>query len=163
MAREIKSTIDLEAGTLTIETVGKADIVIYASELHADIKLHATLHGAKQKIVDSAALGRDFTLTEKYNAMVETFDRITSSDPSWNKRAEGSATVTGLLYRALCRLYPDKSPEALRAYHDKLDKSQQSALRKNPKIAPIIEEIKLEKVSTTGIDSDSLLNELEDI
>ena len=163
MAREIKSTIDTNTNTLRIEVAGKQDIVVLLGMLSSEMLDHACLHGLKQKIVDSAALGQGYTLTEKYNAMVETFDRITSSDPSWNKRAEGSSTVTGLLYRALCRLYPDKSPEALRAYHDKLDKSQQSALRKNPRIAPIIEEIKLEKVSTTGIDSDSLLNELEDI
>lgn len=161
MAREIKSTIDIDNKTLTIATEGKNDIVVKLSELDNGIIEYSALHGLKQKIVDAAALGAGYSLTEKYNAMLEVFERITGDDPSWNKRAEGAGTITGLLFRALCRLYPNKNPDTLRAYHDKLDKSQQAALRKSATIAPIIEQIKMESVSTKGIDTTGLLDELE--
>lgn len=161
--REIKSILDAEAGTLTIQTEGKPDLVVDISNMNREIKTYAMLHGLKQKIVDSAALGAGYTLTEKYAAMQEVVERLTGETPTWNKRGEGAGTVTGLLYRALCRLYPDKDPAVLREYHDKLDKSKQAALRKNPKVAAIIEEIKSESVKTAGIDTSELLDELDAI
>lgn len=160
--RQIKSDIDLKKGVLTISTTGKDDIVVEIKGLDKTIAQHAMLHGLKQKIVDSAALGSSYTLSEKYDAMMETFERLTLKElPSWNKRAEGGGSVTGLLFRALVRLYPDKDTIVLREYHDKLDKSQQHALRQNPKIASIIEDIKAESVKTSGVDTDALLGELD--
>ena len=159
--REIKSTIDVTTNSLRIDVVGHESLIIDCTTLLSDIATHAMLHGLKQKICDSAALGAGYTLAEKYTAMLETMTRITDETaPSWNKRAEGGGSVTGLLYRALLRLYPDKPAEKLRSYHDGLDKKQQAALRGNPKIATIIEEIKAEAVDTKGIDSDELLSGL---
>ena len=159
--REIKSTIDTTSNTLTINTDGKDEIIIRLSALNQSMIDHAALHGLKQKICDGAALGIGYTLTEKYNAMLEIVERISGDDGSWNKRAEGAGAITGLLFRALVRLYPAKSSEVLRAYHDKLDKVQQAALRKNPKVAAIIEDIKAESVKTAGIDTTGMLDELE--
>lgn len=161
--RQIQSIIDINNQTLTIEVEGHDSIICELSEIHTDMLNHAALHGLKQKICDAAALGAEYSISEKYTAMKEVFDRIYSAEPQWNKTAGGGGGATGLLFRALCRLYPDKSPEQLRAYHDKLDKKQQAALRGNPKIAPIIEKIKLEAANTTGVDSDELLAGLEDI
>ena len=163
MARLIQSIVDIQAQTLTIKTEGKGDMVVYAFELDAAIKTHCILHGAKQKIVDAAALPNGATTTEKYEAMKEVFDRITAVGGTWSKQGEGSGQPSGLLFKALCRLYPAKTPDALRAWLDKQDKSQQAALRKNPKIAPIIEQIRAEGVNTTGIDSDDLLAGLDEI
>lgn len=160
--RQIKSTIDTNKQTLTIEVAleGKEPFKLGLDDLHADMVVHAALHGLKQKVVDAAALGAGYTLTEKYLAMQEVIERLFSAEPTWNKRAEGGGSVTGLLYRALVRLYPDKEVETIREYHDKLDKSQQYALRKNPKVAAIIEEIKAESVDTSAVDTDSMLDEL---
>ena len=162
---QIKSIVDVDNNTLTITVEGKEPIIINSTNLLEAIRNHAVLHGLKQKIVDSAALPSGATLTEKYLAMRDTFERITGmngAEPSWNKGGDGSSgTATGLLFKALCRLYPAKTPEVLRAYHDKLDKSQQAALRKNPKVAAVIEEIKAESIKTAGIDTNDLLAELE--
>lgn len=162
MAKQITSKI--ENGYLTIQVEGKEAMTIHHSHLSPEITIHAILHGCKQKIVDAAALPNGATLTEKYEAMREVFTRITAPDGTWNKQGEGaSGQPSGLLFRALCRMYPGKTPEALRTYLDKLDKTQQAALRKNPKVAAIIETIKAESAKTTGIDSDNLLADLDAI
>jgi hypothetical protein len=162
--REITSNVNVSAKMLTIDVLGKEPIIVKLETLSEEILIHAALHGLKQKIADAAALGQEYTLTEKYAAMVEVFERITGDDGQWNKGTIGGAGgSTGLLFRALCRLYPEKAPEVLRAYHDKLDRSQQAALRKASKVAAIIEEIKSESVNTTGIDAGSLLGELDEL
>ena len=133
MAKAIISIIDIDAQTLTIKVDGKGEFIVRVYEVDQAIKLHATLHGFKQKLVDSASLPSGATLTEKYEAIKETFDRITAVGGTWNKGGEGNSQPSGLLFKALCRLYPDKTTEALRAWLDKQDKAQQAALRKNPR------------------------------
>ena len=160
-AKQITSKIDNEKLTLTITVVGKEPIIIGVKDLDQDMVNMATLHGLKQKIVDAAALGASYSTREKYEAMSVVVERITGEFPSWNVRSEGGGSVTGLLFRALCRLYPEKDPSVLRAYHDGLSKSEQCALRKNPKVAVVIEELKAEKVDTKGVDSDLLLDALD--
>jgi hypothetical protein len=163
MARQIKTTIDHEEGSLQIDVEGKDTIFITVEGLNASIQTHAILHGLKQKICDAAALPNGSTLTEKYLAMKEVFERITSADGTWNKPGEGNSQPTGLLFKALCRKYSNKTPDALRAWLDKQDKAKQAALRKNPEIAALIEAIRLESTKATGIDTDDLLSELNDI
>jgi hypothetical protein len=163
MAKLIQSIVDIEAQTLTIKTDGKQDLIIHAFELDATIKTHCVLHGAKQKIVDAAALPNGATITEKYEAMKEVHERITSVGGTWNKQGEGNSQPSGLLFKALCRLYPGKTTEALRTWLDKQDKTQQAALRKNPKIAAIIETIKAESAKDGGLNSDDLLASLDEI
>lgn len=159
--REITTTI--ENGRLTITAIGEQPIAIDAGMLTAEIRTYAMLHGLKQKIVDAAALGRDYTTSEKYKAMMDVFNRITDPDnPSWNARGEGDSAPTGLLFRALCRLYSAKSPATIREFLEGKTKSEQAALRKNPKIAAIIETIKSESMKTGGVNSDALLAGLED-
>lgn len=160
--RAIKTTINTQASTLTIATE-KGDFVVELAKLSPEILKHAALHGLKQKIVDAAAMGAGATITDKYEAMQEVVERLTSAEATWNKGniGAGGGAKGGLLFKALCRMYPDKDPETVRNYHNGLDKSQQAALRKNAKIAGIIEEIKAESVNTKGIDSDELLSGLE--
>lgn len=161
---QIKSTINIENNTLTIAVEGKEPFVVDSTKLEDTIYRHAVLHGLKQKLVDSASLPAGATLTEKYLAIKETFDRITGDDPTWNKGGDGQGSApSGLLFKALCRKYANKTPEALRAWLDKQDKSKQAALRKNPEIAAIIEEIKAESIKTAGIDTTSLLSELDEL
>jgi hypothetical protein len=165
MAKAIESKIDLTAKSLTITVAGYNPMTIDLNLLNnQEILTMATLHGFKQKLVDSASLPNGATLAEKYDAIRETFTRITAPEGTWNKQGEGaSGQPSGLLFRALCRMYPGKTPDALRTYLDKLDKTQQAALRKNPKVAAIIETIKAESAKTTGIDSDNLLADLDAI
>lgn len=130
--------------------------------LSADIQRQALLHGLKQKLVDAAAIsrnpetGRTATIEDKFAAVKEVYDRLLAGD--WNKRREGGGNAGGLLLQALARLYPEKDVETLRAYVEKLSRSEQAALRANTRVAPVIAEIQAER---GGVDSDDLLAELE--
>lgn len=155
-------TITTEAGTISINPTGLLPNVVQA----------ALMHGLKQKICDAAAIsrnpdtGRSASIWDKFSAMTEVADRLKAGN--WNKPAEGpSGPKGGLLFAALCRRSPEKNPEALRVWLEGFDDAQKAALRANPKIATIIAEIKAErdaaKVDGSGIDSDELLDGLNDI
>lgn len=158
---------DARQDALTLEFANGERMCIKVASLDAVIIRHAVLHGLKQKLVDAAAIarnpdtGRSATVVDKYVAVREVYDRLLSGQ--WNKgRGEGSGSgAGGLLFRALCRLYANKTPEQLREFLDGKSKEEQAALRKNPRIAAIIEEIKAESAKTDGIDSDELLGELD--
>ena len=152
-------TTTTQDSELTIALDNGKTIKVDINDLTPAMINTVALHGLKQKIVDAAAgLG---TTTEKYNAMREVADRIIAGE--WNKRGEGSAAPTGLLLKALVRLYPSKPVDALKEYIAGKDKTEQAALRKNPKIAAMIETIKAESAKTGGVDSDALLDELDEI
>jgi hypothetical protein len=139
-------------------------IVVDGRELGSPILERATAHGLKQKLVDAAAISRNpdtgatANIEDKYNAVYEVYQRLLKGE--WNKNREGGGgTVGGLLFRALCQLYERKTPEQIREFLDGKTKSEQAALRINPKIAAIINAIQAERVS--DVDSDDLLDELE--
>lgn len=155
-----------DALTLTFSD-GK-QLTIRVGELTQEVGLEATLHGLKQKLVDAAAFSRNpatglsATIEDKYAAVKEVYDRLVSGGP-WNKvRDGGSVSSGGLLLAALIRMYEGKrTPESLRTYLEGKTNEDKASLRKNPKIAAIIEEIKAERAPTGGVDSDSLLDELD--
>jgi len=153
---------DDELTGLTITFRHGEQLTIDVSALSADIQRQALLHGLKQKLVDAAAIsrnpetGRTATIEDKFAAVKEVYDRLLAGE--WNKRREGGGTTGGLLLQALVRLYPEKDVDTLRAYVDKLSRSEQAALRANSRIAPVIAEIQAER---GGVDSDGLLAELE--
>lgn len=165
----ITAEMDTENGELRLAFSNGESITVKVRELSAEMVTHAVLHGLKQKLVDAAALsrnpdtGRSATIADKYNAVREVFDRIMAGQ--WNKgRGDGSSGTGngGLLFRALCRLYANKSPEQIRGFLNGKSKEEQAALRKNARVAAIIEEIKAESAKTDGVDSDALLDGLED-
>lgn len=178
MANETKRDTAISATILTepsgtpyglrLEFANGQTMSITQDQLDADIRAYATIHGLKQKLVDAAALsrnpdtGRSATIDDKYLAVREVYDRLMAGQ--WNKnRGDGTGTgVGGLLFRALCRLYSGKTPEQIRAFLDGKTKEEQSALRKNPRVAAIVETIKAESAKTTDVDSDDMLADLED-
>lgn len=142
------------------------ELFLNLGELNSDIIRQATLHGFKQKLVDAAAIsrnpdtGRSATIDDKYNAVREVYDRLLSGH--WNKmRDGGTGTKGGLLFRALCMMYADKTPDAIKAFLDKKTPAEKTALRNTAKIAAIIATLK-EDVADDGIDADTLLDELND-
>ena len=161
--KDIAANIDGQKMTLVFAN-GK-QITVYVDELDTEIVNRAVMHGLKQKLVDAAAISRNpdtgatASIEDKYNAVYDVYQRLLNGE--WNKNREGGGGVSGgLLFRALCRLYGRKTPEAIREFLDGKTKAEQSALRANPKIAAIIDEIRAERVS--GVDSDHLLDELND-
>lgn len=169
MAREnatITVTITDDQHAMVLAFANGAEIRVNRADLSEEILRHAVMHGLKQKLVDAAALsrnpdtGRSATIEDKYNAVREVYDRLMAGQ--WNKgRGDGTGTG-GLLFRALCRLYSGKTPEQIRAFLEGKGKEEQAALRKNPRVAAIIETLKAESAKITDVDSDDMLADLED-
>jgi len=161
----IETMLDTTHGSegLALTFSNRGTIRINLRDLSDTIILHATLHGLKQKLVDAAAIsrnpdtGRSATIDDKYTAVREVYDRLLSG--SWNKgRADGGSSGSGgLLFRALCQMYPGKTPEALRAFLEGKTKAECAALRATPKIAAIIDTL---RAPSGDVDTDGLLSEL---
>ena len=153
---------------ITLRFSDGRELFLAATSLPNEVYMQALAHGLKQKLVDAAAIsrnpdtGRSATIDDKYNAVREVYDRLLAGQ--WNKgRADGESGATGgLLFRALCIVYADKTPDAIREFLGKKTKEQQAALRVVPKIATIIEQLKAVKAKTTDVDTDALLDELND-
>lgn len=141
---------------------------ITAGQLSADIRAYGLIHGLKQKLVDAAAISRDpetgraATIETKYAAVREVYDRLLAGE--WNKRREGGAGASGgLLFKALCRMYSAKTPEDIKAFLESKSDAEKAQLRKNPKVAAVIEEIRAESAKPgDAAVSDDLLAGLED-
>ena len=147
-----------EYAGLTLTFSNGQVLVIRGSDLTPAIRTQAMLHGLKQKLVDAAAISRDpetgktATIETKFAAVKEVYDRLLAGE--WNKRREGGAGGTGgLLYRALVRLYAGtRTSEQIKAFLAGKDAAAQAILRKSPKIAAIIDEIKAED-AVDGVDA----------
>lgn len=166
--KDIEATIESD-GSLVLTFRHGEMLRLHPESLTPEIQRVAMLHGLKQKLVDAAAISRDTatgraaTVATKFNAVREIFDRIThATAPSWNKpRAGGAGGQGGLLARAIAR-YKSVPVEAAKAYLDRLTDAQKQALRVDPRIATIINELRLESAKPAGIDADALLDGLGD-
>lgn len=165
--RNAAITADIVGEVLRLAFSNGPTLVMDASQLSSDIAHAATMHGLKQKLVDAAAIsrnpdtGRAASIDDKYHAVRTVFDRLLAGQ--WNAIREGGGATGGLLLQALVRMYAGKkTAEQLRAYLADKSDAEKAALRKNPKVAAIIDEIRAESGKSAGIDTDELLNELED-
>ena len=153
-------------GTLSLTFANGEALTIDSTALTPEIQQQAMLHGLKQKLVDAAAIsrnpenGRAASVEDKYQAVKAVYDRLLAG--AWNATREGGGITGGLLLQALVRMYAGrKTPDELRAFlADKTD-AEKTALRKNPRVAQIIEDIREETGKTAGIDTDELLKDLE--
>ena len=153
-----------DSAAVTLKFSNGQELFISADSLPNDVFMQALAHGLKQKLVDAAAIsrnpdtGRSATIDDKYNAVREVFDRLMSGQ--WNKvRDGGASTKGGLLFRALCLMYPDKTPDAIKAFLDKKTPAEKTALRNTARIASIIATFKADEIDD-DIDADTLLDEL---
>jgi hypothetical protein len=159
----IDATTDTNALTVTLAFSNGETLTIDATQLTTDIQAQATLHGLKQKLVDAAAIsrnpdtGRSATINDKYNAVREVYDRLLLGQ--WNKNRDAGAVRGGLLFRALCMLYPDKTGDAIKAFLEKKTAAEKTALRNTPKIADIILTLKDDEAGD-DVDTDAMLDEL---
>lgn len=173
-APAIEATIMRDEGTGQANGIklifgGRTDlsVEVRAEELSAEIRGHAMIHGLKQKLVDAAAISRNTdtgasaTIQDKYEAVREVAERLLAGE--WNKRREaGTGSSGGLLRAALLRMYAGRMDEGQldKWLEEKTDK-EKAALRKNPKIAEIVEQIRMERAGTgASAASDDLLAEL---
>ena len=175
---DIKRNATITATIVTNETDGRPcalllkfangqELALAASQLTNDVMEYAIFHGLKQKLVDAAAIsrnpetGRAASVEDKYQAVKTVYDRLLAGQ--WNAVREGGGATGGLLLQALCRMYAGrKTPEELKAFLADKSDAEKTALRKNPRVAAIIEEIRAEQGKTASIDTDELLEELDE-
>ena len=154
--------------TLALTFANGETLTMRGDALNSDVQQYAMMHGLKQKLVDAAAIsrnpetGRAATVEDKYQAVKAVFDRLLGGQ--WNATREGGGGATGgLLLQALVRMYAGrKTPDELKAFLADNTDAEKTALRKNPRVAQIIEDIRAEQGKAAGIDTDELLGELED-
>lgn len=157
----------IDGPMLTINVTGQDPIRVNALELAESVSLAATLHGLKQKICDAAAISRDpetgrpASVRDKYEAMRAVAERLLAGE--WNaKRGDGTgAGAGGLLARALVR-FTGKSAAEIREFLAAKTRAEHAALRANPKIAAIIDELRAERGGAGDVDTDAMLGELLD-
>lgn len=165
--RNATITATIIDNTLALTFANGETLTMRGDALTSDVQQYALMHGLKQKLVDAAAIsrntetGRPATVEDKYQAVKTVYDRLLAG--AWNATREGGGATGGLLLQALVRMYAGrKTPDELRAFlADKTD-AEKTALRKNPRVALIIEDIRAETGKAASIDTDGLLGELED-
>lgn len=166
----ITATIVMNAeghpGGLALQFANGEVLALTAAQLSNTILEHAVWHGLKQKLVDAAAIsrnpetGRAATVQDKYDAVKTVYDRLLSG--AWNATREGGGQSGGLLFKALLRMYAGRKTEQdIRAFLDDKSDAEKTALRKNPRVAQIIEDIRAETGKAANIDTDEMLGELE--
>lgn len=174
---DIKRNTAITATIVTNETDGRPcalhlkfangqELAITANQLTNHVMEYAIFHGLKQKLVDAAAIsrnpetGRPATVEDKYQAVKTVYDRLLTGQ--WNATREGGGNAGGLLLQALCRMYAGrKTAEDIKAFLAEKTDAEKTALRKNPRVAQIIEDIRIETGKAANIDTDELLGELE--
>lgn len=150
---------------LTLTFSDGRQIVVQIGDLPENIIAHAVMHGLKQKLVDAAAISRDpetgraASIDTKFRAVEEVANRLLTGE--WNKRREGGGNVGGLLFQALCRKYSAKTPDQIKEWLAGKDDKAKAALRKNPEIAKIIDEIRAEQGDDNA--GATLLAELDEL
>ena len=153
--------------TLTLTFANGETLTMRGDTLNNDVQQYAMMHGLKQKLVDAAAIsrnpetGRAATVDDKYQAVKAVFDRLLGGQ--WNATREGGGATGGLLAQALTRMYAGrKTAEDIKAFLAEKSDAEKTALRKNPRVAQIIEDIRAEQGKAADIDTDELLGALED-
>ena len=153
---------DVSGTSLVLTFASGETLTVDHTKLSGAIVDAAILHGLKQKLVDAAAISRNpdtgasATAQDKFDAVKEVYDRITSPDGTWNKiRGDGTGTGqgTGLLVRALMALF-GKNEEDTRALLEACSDDEVKALRGSPKVAAKIAEF---KAATSKVDTNALL------
>ena len=153
-------------GILMLTFANGQTLTLQADVLNTDIQQQAMLHGLKQKLVDAAAIsrnpetGRAASVEDKYQAVKTVYDRLLAG--AWNATREGGGATGGLLLQALVRMYAGrKTAEDIKAFLAEKSDAEKTALRKNPRVAQIIEDIRVEQGKAANIDTDELLGELD--
>ena len=151
--------------TLALTFANGETLIMRGGTLNSDVQQYAMMHGLKQKLVDAAAIsrnpetGRAATVEDKYQAVKAVYDRLLTGQ--WNAAREGG-NAGGLLAQALTRMYAGrKTVEDIKAFLAEKSDAEKAALRKNPRVAQIIEDIRAEQGKAADIDTEELLGELE--
>jgi hypothetical protein len=172
-ARVITTVIDGEV--MTFNVTGAGSFTVNAAALSADIRAAAMMHGLKQKIADAAAMslnddGLPAAPADKMAAMQDVADALIAGDWSQRSSGDGSAPVSGIIYRAFHQFLvnaataqklpiPDDMAAKTRAIYDAKTRAEQLALRREPAIAAIMAELR-PAPKTSSVDTGAMLSAL---
>lgn len=140
----------LPGNTIRFHVKGAGFVDMRLDAVSESNKDRAMIHGFIQRISDAAAIGRDPETGKaadpatKLEAMSRLVAHYETGTTEWS-RVQAAGPRGGLLFEALCRMYPDKAADAIRTYLDGLSDKQQAALREDDEVAPVIAAIKAEK------------------
>lgn len=155
----IRCTID-ETRKLVAFTSADDYYAVHLDRLHPDNQAYAALHGLKQRVGDAGALGFDKELgryateAEKFAAMRKVGDHLMSGSAEWDIRTAGEPKG-GMLFEALRRAYPAKTPDELKAFIKARSKAEQAALLNSAALKPHVDAIRAE--AGKGVDVDTIL------
>ena len=157
----INTQVNESIRTIEFSVVGAGSVTLHLERVSQANLDRATFHGFKQRISDAAALSRDETSGkpaspgEKLAAMRELVEFYESGSADWSRRRTPGQSQIGLLWRAVCELKPEKSPDSIRESLAALKAEEIRALTVNPKVKAIMDRILSENAK--GVDTDSLL------
>lgn len=89
------------------------------------------------------------------SAMQAIADHYASGTPEWRRTGGGGERVS-ILFRALCNLYPAKTPEQVREWLGGKSKAEVAALRNSARVRA-----EIDRLSPKAGDADEMLAELE--
>lgn len=156
-SRKSAISIDVFKSVITLTFANGKALELDTATCSEAIREAAMFHGFKQKLADAAAIARNpdtgasATIDDKYNAVKEVFDRISSPDGQWNKNREGGEASPNLLIRALME-YKNADRERIVAWLDGKSKEELAAVRKVPAIATIMARLSAEKANVNADD-----------
>lgn len=131
---------------------------------HGGLLRHFAAHGITQKYRDEIAGGKDQTVEDLYEDMLELHQRLEQGN--WNERREGSGLAgTSMLVRALAEVkfgeVNDDSLTKTREFLKDKDQKVKLALRQVAPVKAVIERLEAEKLAKTPdskkIDAEALL------
>jgi len=163
-------SVDIFGTTVTVTFANGKDLAIDTATLSPEIQRMAMTHGIKQKLVDAGAIARNTetgasaSIDDKYAAVHEVYERLTSPNGTWNKQRGdgGESKSTGgkgnLLVRALMQM-TGKDKTYIEDFLSAKSKKERDSLKTDPRVITVIAELQAAKAG--DVDTDALLGELE--
>lgn len=171
-ANETRIEIIRTSTTLSVR-LGNNSLLVDVKELRPEMVSLLAMRGLADSLRDSTALPKGSTVSDKWSALMATFNRI--DDGTYTARTKGSGAAEpkgGILANALFRFAQSnlgtkeaKVFTSLEVTIERLKaagKSVQAKLLNNPPahIAPYIEEVRREMVKSVEVDGDTLLDSI---
>lgn len=136
--------IDGITGIITFTVLGAGTLEFDPRKAHADNRTHAAGHGFVQRVSDAAAIsrnpitGKPATPQQKYDAMAQLIAHYESGASEWSRVRAGDGSPKGQTFRALCLVYPNRSPEEIKTWFSGLSKEHKAAVRGSQKVRDAI-------------------------
>jgi hypothetical protein len=164
MAKAIETSIDVSAGTLTVDVLGVGRIVVDAAGVSKQNCDYAMYHGFKQRVCDAGALGfnkelaRFATNQEKFDAMQAVANHLNSGSVEWDMARTGGFGRTSFLAQAIAELKGCSIDDA-KAKVKELSVAERTQLAQHPKVKEIID--RMQAVNVDQDKADELLSSLD--